>query len=109
MVYNSDSQRAFSKQSKIFEASYASIVGMVNAKEQLVHDMEEVSALEGESMTKKFLSEAVCGDLQANIKCNSIENYEQAQFVVLKGVKLVNHADSPRGLYQPIPIHFVVM
>ena len=54
MVYNLDSQRAFSKQSKVFEASDASIVGMVNAKEQLVHDMEEVSALEGESMTKKF-------------------------------------------------------
>ena len=52
--------------------------------------MRNFAALEGESETKKFLKEAVCGDLQANIKCNTIENYEQADFVVWKGIKLVD-------------------
>ena len=56
--------------------------------------MLNVAALEGNSETKKFLSEAVCGDMQANVKCQTIENYERADYVIWNGIKLESHANS---------------
>ena len=91
MVYNLDTQLAFSIQSKVFESSDASIIGMSHAKTRLENDLRDVKALKADKETQKFLSEATCGDLQANIKCVTIENYERADFVVWKGIKLENH------------------
>ena len=88
MVYNLDTQLAFSIQSKLFEASDASIIGMSHAKTKLENDLIDVKALHAEKETQKFLSAATCGDLQANVKCETIERYEEADFVIWNGVKL---------------------
>ena len=88
MVYNLDAQLAFSIQSKLFEASDASIIGMSHAKTKLENDLNDVKALHAEKETQKFLSAATCGDLQANVKCETIERYEEADFVIWNGVKL---------------------
>ena len=63
MVYNLDAQLAFSIQSKLFEASDASIIGMSHAKNKLENDLNDVKALHAEKETQKFLSAATCGDL----------------------------------------------
>ena len=90
MVFNLDAQNAFSIQSRLFEATDASIIGMSHAKTRLERDMMNVALFEDndDSGTKKFLSNVICGDMQANVKCMTLENYEAAEYVIWKGIKL---------------------
>ena len=67
MVYNLDAQLAFSIQSKLFEASDASIIGMSHAKTKLENDLNDVNALHAE----KFFCQqphAVIYKLMSNVK-----------------------------------------
>ena len=81
---------------------------MSHAKQKLITDMNNVAHLEEESGTKQFLSEAICSDVQANIKCNTIENYEAADFVISNGVKLINYPHSDYELLSDVRYTYVM-
>ena len=97
MVYNLDAQNAFKIQSKAFEGTDASIIGMNRGKQQLERDMLNVAFFENnpDSETQKFLSNVICGDMQTNTKCKTLENYEQAEYVIWKGIKLESYPIRP--------------
>ena len=102
MIYNLDAQKAFTIQSKTFERTDASIIGMSKGKQQLEADMLNVAFFENNpnSETQKFLSNVICGDMQTNTKCQTLENYEQAEYVIWKGIKLESYPLRP-PLLQP--------
>ena len=65
---------------------------------RLESDLRDVKDHHPEKETQKFLSDATCGNLQANIKCVTIDNYEEVGVVYRKGIKLEDH-DSELDFY----------
>ena len=82
---------------------------MSHAKQQMIEDMHNVASLGEGTETKKFLSEAICSDLVRNIKCNTVDAYEAAGFVIWRGTKLVNYVESEYELLSDVQYPYVEM
>ena len=80
---------------------------MSHAKQQMIEDMHNVASLGEGTETKKFLSEAICSDVVRNIKCNTVDAYEAAGFVIWRGTKLVNYVESEYELLSDVRYTYV--
>ena len=83
-TYQLDVQATFSKISQIFQRNDESIIGFARAKTDIIENLHKLRDPRNGPETAKFLDTAICD----GAPCGTMENFEQSNNVVWKGITL---------------------